>query len=81
MNLNFEGLRIDVYITGLGHVVQSIVSLTSWLRGQLLKCFMTLLPNTSIFIVEKISAKASHIFATKNIGELQVLTFEILTKH
>ena len=26
----------------LGPVVQSIVSLTSWLRGQLAKCFMTL---------------------------------------
>ena len=36
-----------------GPVVQSIVSLTSSLRGQLVKCFMTLLPNTLIFFVEK----------------------------
>ena len=33
--------------------VQSIVSLTSSLRGQLVKCFKTLLPNTLIFSVEK----------------------------
>ena len=35
-------------------VVQSTVSLTSSLRGQLFKCFTTLLPNTVIFFVEKI---------------------------
>ena len=33
--------------------VQSIVSLTSSLRGQLDKCFTTLQPNTLIFFVEK----------------------------
>ena len=37
----------------LGPVVQSIVSLTSSLRGQLVKCFMTLSPNTLIFFAEK----------------------------
>ena len=37
-----------------GPVVQSIVSLTSSLRGQLLKCFSTLKPNTLKFFVEKI---------------------------
>ena len=37
-----------------GPVVQSIVSLTSSLRGQLVKCFMTLLPNTLIFFVDKV---------------------------
>ena len=36
-------------------VVQSIVSLTSSLRGQLIKCFTTLFPNTLIFFVENIS--------------------------
>ena len=36
-----------------GPVVQSIVSLTSSLRGQLVKCFMTLLPNTLLFFVDK----------------------------
>ena len=50
-----------------GMVVQSIVSLTSLLRGQLVMCFATLLPNN--FLVEKMrsfcSAKASHIFTTK----------------
>ena len=38
----------------LSPVVQSIVSLTSSLRGQLVKCFTTLEPNTLIFFVEKI---------------------------
>ena len=36
----------------LGPVVQSIDRLTSSLRGQLAKCFMTLLPNTMTFFVE-----------------------------
>ena len=36
-----------------GPVVQSIVSLTSSLRGQLVKCFTTLLPNTPKIFVEK----------------------------
>ena len=27
------------------------------------------------------TAKASHIFSTKNIGKFKILTFEILTKH
>ena len=36
-----------------GPVVQSIVSLTSPLRGQLVKCFRTLFPNTLIYFVEK----------------------------
>ena len=67
-----------------GPVVQSIVSLTSLLRGQLVKCFTTLSPNTLKFFVEKNEksfciAKASHIFSTKNIGIFEILTFEILT--
>ena len=37
----------------LGPVVQSIVSLTSSLRGKLVKCFATLLPNTLKFFVEQ----------------------------
>ena len=37
----------------MGQVFQSIVSLTSSLRDQLIKCFRTLLPNTLIFLVEK----------------------------
>ena len=41
------------FVRELGPVVQSIVSLTNLLRGQLVKCFMTLLPNTHIFFVEK----------------------------
>ena len=39
--------------TTLGLVVQSIISLTSSLRGQLAKCFATFLLNTLIFFVEK----------------------------
>ena len=36
-----------------GPVVQSINSLTTSLRGQLVKCFMFILPKTLIFFVEK----------------------------
>ena len=36
-----------------GPVVQSIVSLTSSLRGQLVKSFATLLPNTLTFLLKK----------------------------
>ena len=36
-----------------GPVVQSIVSLTSLLRGQLVKCFKNLYAHTLIFFVEK----------------------------
>ena len=67
-----------------GAVVQSIVSLTSSLRGQLVKCFTTLLLNILIFLLKNersfCTAKASHIFSTKNIGTFQILAFEILTK-
>ena len=42
-----------VFLNEMIPVVQSIVSLTSSLRGQIVKCFMTLLPNTLIFFVEK----------------------------
>ena len=40
-------------INDQGPVVQSIVSLTSSLRGQLVKCFTALLPKTLIFFVKK----------------------------
>ena len=54
----------------LGPVVQIIVSLTSLLKGQLVKCFTTLLLNTLKFFVEKnetsfCTAKASYTFSTK----------------
>ena len=64
----------------LGPVVQSIVNLTSSLRGQLVKCFTTLKPNTLIFLVErKRNCKSfSHFFSTKNIGIFKILAFEIL---
>ena len=60
-------------INHLGPVVQSIVSLTSSLRGQLVKCFTTLYPNTLIFFVEKVREafavqKLLTFFSTKNIG-------------
>ena len=55
----FKSLSVNLFIIPnqlskfQGPVVQSIVSLTSSLRGQLVKCFTTLLPNTLIFFVEK----------------------------
>ena len=53
----------------------------SSIRGQFIKCFKTLLPNTLIFFVEKMKEiLASHIFSTKDIGIFQILTIKILTK-
>ena len=43
----------DQCLDDLGPVVQSIVSLKSSLRGQLVKCFGTLQLNTLKFFVEK----------------------------
>ena len=68
-----------------GPVVQSIDSLTSSLRGQLVKCFATLLPNTLNFFVEKIRKafalqKLLTFFQQNNIGIFEILMFEILTK-
>ena len=51
-HLNLLCLQVQLF-SFLGTVVQSIVSLTSLLRGQLMKCFTTSLPNTLIFFVEK----------------------------
>ena len=63
-----------------GPVVQSIVSLTSSLRGQLVKCFKTLKPNTLIFFVEKMREafalqKLLTFFQKKNIGVFEILKF------
>ena len=60
----------------LGPVVKSIVSLTSSLRGQLVKCFTTLSPNTLKFFVEKLKEafalqKLLTFFQQKNIGILR----------
>ena len=54
----------SIHNTEQGPVVQSIVSLTSSLRGQFVKCFTTSCPNTLIFFVEKMK-EASYIFSTK----------------
>ena len=43
----------DILFPFLGPVVQSIISLTSSLRDQLVKCFTTLLPNKLIFLLKK----------------------------
>ena len=53
----------------MGPVVQSIVSLTSSLRDQLVKCFTTLEPNTLILFVEKNERSFCNIFSIKNIGK------------
>ena len=51
---NYRFLKIlKVLFGGQGQVVQSMVSLTSSSRGQLVRCFTTLLPNTLIFFVGK----------------------------
>ena len=69
-----------------GPVFQSIVSLTSPLRGQLVKCITTLYPNTLIFFVEKLRealflhCKSFSRFFNKNIVIHEILMFEILMK-
>ena len=59
-----------------GLVVQSIVSLTSSLRGQLVKCFTDFITKHTDFFVEKMREafamqKASHIFSTKILAYLR----------
>ena len=68
----------DLSVVDLGPVVQSIVSLTSSLRGQLVnKCFTTIIPNTLTFFVEKWEKLASHIFQQKywHISDINIWNF------
>ena len=56
----------------LGPVVQIIVSLTSSLKGHLVKCFTTITNYTDIFCrknEKSFCAKAFHIFSTKILAE------------
>ena len=48
-------------------VVQSIVNLKNSLRGQLVKCFITLLLNTLIFCVEKNARSKNEAFALQKL--------------
>ena len=69
---------------GQGPVVQSIVSLTSSLKGQLVQFFYDFVNKyTDIFCRKNESSfpttKASHTFSTKNIVVYKILMFEILT--
>ena len=64
------------FITNLGPVVQSIISLTTSLRRHFVKYMLTILSNPLLFFVEKIvrifcSAKDSHIFKQKITVDLQ----------
>ena len=79
-------LREDLF-KYLGLVAQSIVSLTSSLRGQLVKCLTTSKPYTLIVFEEKMKEafalalqKLLTFFQQKNIAVFQIFTFEILTK-
>ena len=68
-----------------GSVVQSIISFTSLLRGQFVKCFTILYPNKLIFFVDTMREafamqKLLTFFSTKNIGVFEIFVFEILTK-
>ena len=72
-------------VSDLGSVVQSIVSLTTSLRRQLVKYMPTNLSNTLLFFCRKnvrifCAAKDSHIFLTKNNSVFVIFTFENLTK-
>ena len=73
MNMNNSASR------ALGPVVQSIVSLTTLLRGHLVKYIPTTLSNTLFFCWKNVRifciAKDSHIFPTKNNSVFVILTF------
>ena len=72
--------RCVAHFIELGPVVQSIVSLTSSLRGQLIKCFTTLYPNTLIFLVEKMREAFALLFTffqQKIMAFRSILAFEI----
>ena len=66
----------------LGPVVKSIVSLTSLLRGQIIKCFTTLLRNTLITFVHKMREALQKLltFFPQKISIFQIFTFDSLTK-
>ena len=51
-----------------GPVVQSIISLTSSLRGQLVKCFTTLKPKTLMFLLKN---ESFSLFLTKILAYLR----------
>ena len=71
---NFISGVKNCFDANLGPVVQSIVSSTSSLRGQLVKCFMTLLPNTLIFFVEKMR-KAFAMQKLLTVFQLNILAY------
>ena len=59
-------LCVSINQVDMDPVVQSIVSFTSSLTGQLVKCFITLYPNTLIFLLKKTrEACFSHFFNKK----------------
>ena len=70
------------YFVEQGPDVQGIVGLTNSLIAQLVKYVTTLWPNALKFLVEKVrkAFAASHSFSTENIGILEKLTSENLTK-
>ena len=78
-----QWMKIVKILNQLGPVVQSIVSLMSSFRGQLVKYFTTLSPNTLIFFVENMwetFALLLTFFQQKNTGMFEKLTSENLTK-
>ena len=85
MGLKDDLTMIPQSVAYLDPVVQSIVSLTIWLRHKFVKQISAKVTNTLLFFVEKnvrilCSAKDSHIFSTKNNSVFVILMFEILTK-
>ena len=75
----FGYFQLIILVANHGPVVQSIVSLTSSLRGQLVKCLRLYTQKHKYFLLKKWE-KLFTFFSTKNIGIFEILTFEILTK-
>ena len=66
---------------GQGPFAQSIDSLTSTLRGQLVTCFRLYNKNnkTHLYFLLWKWEKTLHFFFNKNIGVFEILSFEILS--
>ena len=66
--INLFKCIMDLNTIHQGPVVQSIISLTSSLRGQHIKHFTTLLPITLLFFVEKNEISFCNAFVTKKLA-------------
>ena len=64
----------------LGPVVQSVVSLISSIVVKMLTVLVSAISNSQVFLLEKIDAKATHIFfSAKILAYMSYLMIKVLT--